>query len=423
MADNEKLAIDGGKPVRTKEWPPMWPGGLMYGKEEAKAVEKVAMKKSPFRWYGVDIQHTVDKLEAAYAKHCGSKYALTVGSGSTALTVALAAVGVGPGTEVIIPSFMWISDVNSVVWLRAIPVIAEIDDTLNLDPVELEKKITPRTKAIIAIHMVGSVADMKAIMKVANKHKIAVVEDCSQATGATINGQGVGSFGTIGTASFQYNKNMTTGEGGIVTTDSLDLFKASGCFADVGFERDETGVSKPMNSPFESYGIGTRYDELRAAAGLAQLKKLPKICKMMRKNQQKIWKGIQDIKALKPRRLIDKDGDSGAWVIWFNDTPELAEKFRKALMAEGVPAWPAHGGVHQYRKITTLLSKKAVTTAGCPWTCPFNKDSNMNYQPGDTPKSDALMDRVVTIPVPPTLKDADVKDVIKAIRKVAKALL
>jgi dTDP-4-amino-4,6-dideoxygalactose transaminase len=143
----------------------------------------------------------------------------------------------------------------------------------------------------------------------------------------------------------------------------------------------------------------------------------------MRKNQQRIWKGIQDITALKPKRLIDKDGDSGAWVIWFNETPELAEKFRKALSAEGIPAWPAHGGVHQFRKITTLLSKKAVTSGGCPWSCPLNKGSNMNYKPDDTPKSNALMDRVVTIPVPPTLTDKDVDDVIKAIRKVAKALL
>jgi len=419
----EKLAIEGGSPVRAKKWPEMWPGGLSYGEEEAKAVYEVAKAQSPFRWYGVKLQHKVDQLEKAYAEFTGTRYALAVGSGSTALTVALAALGVGPGTEVIIPSFMWISDVNSVVWLRAIPIIAEINDTLNLDPEDLEKKITPRTKAIIAIHMVGSAADMDAINKVAAKHNIPVLEDCSQATGATIGGRTVGSMSAIGTASFQYNKNMTVGEGGMITTDDENLFRLSGCFADVGFERDETGVSKPKDSPYESFGIGTRMDELRGAAALEQLKKLPQICDSMRRSQQRIWDGIKDIPALKPRRLVDKDGDSGAWVIWFNETPELAQKFRDAVSAEGVPAWPAHGGVHQFRKITTLLKKKAVTSGGCPWDCPLNKGSKMDYKPDDTPKSNALLDRVVTIPVPPTLTEEDADDAIAAIRKAAQALL
>ena len=419
----EKLAIEGGNPVRTKKWPDMWPGGLSYGEEEAKAVYEVAKAQSPFRWYGVKLLNKTNQLEKKYAEFTGTKYALAVGSGSTALTVALAALDVGPGTEVIIPSFMWISDVNSVVWLRAIPIIAEINDTLNLDPDDLEKKITRRTKAIIAIHMVGSVADMDAINKVAKKHNIPVLEDCSQATGAALNGRRVGSMATIGTASFQYNKNMTTGEGGMITTNDENLFRLSGSFADVGFERDETGVSRPKDSPFESFGIGTRIDELRAAAAIEQLKKLPKICDLMRRSQQRIWDGIKDISALKPRRLLDKDGDSGAWVIWFNETPELAQKFRDAISAEGVPAWPVHGGVHQFRKMTTLLKKKAVTTGGCPWDCPLNKESKTDYKPDDTPESNALLDRVVTIPVPPTLSEKDVDDAIAASRKVAEALL
>ena len=199
---SDPLAINGGVPVRTASWPPLVPGATAYGEEEKRAAIEVIESQSPFRYYGEKPLGKVDKLEEAYARYVGTRFALATHSGSTALSVALAALGVGPGTEGIVPAFMWSADVNAIVHLRAIPVLAEIDETLNLDPNDLAQRITPRTKAIIAVHMAGTAADMPAILAIADQHGIPVLEDCSQAAGAMIEGQVVGSMGAVGIVSY-----------------------------------------------------------------------------------------------------------------------------------------------------------------------------------------------------------------------------
>ena len=241
------MAISGGEAVRKKAWPDMWPGGTMYDEDEVNAAISVLKAQSPFRHYGFNLQHQVDAFEKAMADYMGVKYALGVSSGSTALMVALSALGAGPGTEIILPALEWISDVNAVVQLRAIPALCDINDTWNMDPDSLEKCITPRTRAIIAVHMAGTAADIEPICVIAKKNNIPVLEDCSQAAGTKINGKSVGSFGDIATFSFQYNKNITTGEGGMVATNSEDLYRKCISFHDVGFERDEDGISVPKN--------------------------------------------------------------------------------------------------------------------------------------------------------------------------------
>lgn len=420
---NERLAIDGGKPVRMESWPLMYPGGTFYGEEEAKAAMEVIKAQSPFRWYGVGLKERVSQFESEYAKYLGVKYALAVGSGSTALSIAMTALGIGPGTEVIIPAFGWISDINSVVLLRGIPVIAEIDETLNLDPKLLESKITPRTKLIDAIHMAGSAADMYRILEVANKHGIPVLEDCSQAVGTRIFGKPIGSMGKISVASLQYNKNITTGEGGIIATNDETLYKKCLCVHDVGFERAEDGMSMAGLSVYETFGIGSRMDEIRGAVGCVQLEKLPKIVGAMRSRQSRIWHALKGIKRITPRRLVDPEGDSGAYLSWFHEDAKTAKVFMKALRAEGIPANPAHGGVHQSRYIPTLINKKPVTTKGCPWSCPFNQSSEMDYRPENTPQSNELFDRNLMVPLPPIMTNRDEENLIKAFRKVAGEML
>jgi len=419
----QKLAIDGGRPVRTDPWPVMYPGGTFYDNEEAEAAAEVIKAQSPFRWYGVDLKEKVSQFESEYAWYLGVKHALAVGSGSTALTIAMMALGVGPGTEVIIPAFTWISDINSVVLLRAIPVIAEIDETLNLDPTLLEEKITPRTRLIDAVHMAGSAADVDAIVKVAQKHNVPVLEDCSQAVGTTIAGKPIGRRGTISMASLQYNKNITTGEGGIIATDDDEVHDKCLCIQDVGFQRAEDGISQAGLSIHETFGIGSRMDEIRGAVGRVQLKKLPRIVEAMRSRQQSIRRRLGSIPGVEPRRLVDPDGDSGAYFAWFHENAELATKFGEALRAEGIPANPPHLGVHQTRFMPTLINKIPVTTKGCPWSCPFNQSSNMDYQPENTARSNALLDRGLMIPLPPIMTDKDEEDLVMAFEKVAETLL
>lgn len=418
----DKLAIKGGKPVRTEPWPPMYPGGMLYGIEEIAAASEVIKAKSPYRHYGVDLRKKVEQFELEYAKYLGVRYAVAIGSGSTALTTAMTALGVGPGTEVIVPSFLWVSDINSVVLLRAIPIIADIDETLNLDPKLLEKKITPRTKLIVAIHMAGSAADIDPILEIGRKHSIPVLEDCSQAVGTTIVRKPIGSFGTISIASLQLNKNITSGEGGIIATNDETLYKKCLCIQDIGFERGEDGVSKASFSIYETFGLGCRMDEIRGAIALVQLNKLSYIVKAMRTRQREIWSALKGIQKIIPRRLVDSEGDCGAFLSWFHQDAKTAKVFGETLRAEGIPANPPHGGVHQTRNIPTLINKTSVTTEGCPWNCPHNQSSEMDYRPEKTSTSNDLLDRNLMIPLPTIMTDKDQEDLITAFRKTAEVL-
>lgn len=425
MGDNmsDQLATAGGAPVRTAPWPALYPGGEEYGEEEKRAAIDVIEAKSPFRYYGTNPLKKVDQLEEAYARYIGTRYALATHSGSTALSVALAALGVGPGTEVILPAFMWIADVNAVVHLRAIPVLAEIDETLNLDAKDLERKITSRTRAVVAVHMAGSAADIPAILEVANRHGVPVLEDCSQAAGAAIDGKMVGSMGAIGTVSLQYNKNFTTGEGGLITTNDEELFRRAICFHDMGFERNMQGVSVPQESPFETWGMGARMDELRGAIGVVQVGKLPGIVGRMRGHQLRLREALGKTPGIRLRRLVDPSGDSGSYFTWLHDSVDTAERFSTALKAEGLPVSSPHGGLHQYRYMSNLLKNAPVTTEGCPWSCQYNAQSPMEYRADMLPRSNQLLDQARLIPLPPGLKEQDLDDLIRAFRKVARATL
>ncbi len=418
-----KLAINGGTPVRQRGWPHPFPGGSLYGQEEINAAIKVLEARSPYRYYGEDMLYEVDNFEKEMAEYVGTKYAIAVASGSTALTVALLALGVGPGTEVILPSLMWISDVNAVVHARAIPVICDVDENWGMDLESLKKAITPRTKAIIAIHMAGSACDIEGIRDIAKAHNIALVEDCSQASGAFIKGKHVGSFGDIGTFSLQLNKNFTTGEGGAIVTNSEELFRRCKPIHDVGFERGDDGVSVAKNSPYENFGIGGRMDEIRGAIARVQLRKLSFICSSMRGHQQNIKNALIDIPKIKWREIIDPNGDTGYCLAWMHEDGTTAKLFREAMNAEGIPVTVPPGGVHQSRNMVNLLAKKAITTKGCPWECPFNKDSQVDYSIDMNKKSNEIFDKSLMLVLPPLLTEDDEKDVIEAFKKVAAELL
>jgi dTDP-4-amino-4,6-dideoxygalactose transaminase len=419
----DTLALNGGTPTRSAPWPDFFPGGTEYGEEEKRAAIEVIEAQSPFRYYGTNSLKKVDSLEEAYARYVGSRFALATHSGSTALSVALAALGVGPGTEVILPAFMWIADVNSVVHLRGIPVLAEIDETLNLDAGALESKITERTRAIIAVHMAGTPADMPTILKIADKHGIPVLEDCSQAAGASIDGAVVGSMGAIGTVSLQYNKNFTTGEGGMITTSDEDLFRRAISYHDMGFERDMQGISVPQDSPFETWGMGARMDEIRGAIGLVQLKRLPDIVKRMRGHQHRLREALGKTQGITLRRSPDTTGDSGSYFSWIHESTDAADAFVEAMKAEGIPVAPPHGGIHQYRYMSSLLKNAPVTTESCPWSCPFNAESPMSYSASMLPRSNELLDKSLMLSMPPRLTEQDVNDIIRAFRKVASQIL
>lgn len=242
-AGKEKLAIDGGTPVRKTPLGYKAYGPQFYNDVEKRELLEVLESRRPFRWWKSNSK--VLEFEEAYAARIGVKYALGVTSGTTALCAALAALEIGPGDEVILPAWTWYADYDTIVLAGALPVFAEVDSSLNIDPDDIEARITPRTKAIIAVSLQGCPADMDPILEIARKHKLRVLEDFSQCVGGRYRGTYLGSIGDIGISSFQESKTITSGEGGAVVTNDPELFERAIRFHDVSslrtLQRDSQG--------------------------------------------------------------------------------------------------------------------------------------------------------------------------------------
>ncbi len=236
---SNRLAIEGGTPVRTTPLPWELPGAHWIGEEEKQLVDQVINARSPFRYYGLDALGMVDRLESEWCSTFGHRHALGVNSGSAALHIALAAFGVGPGDEVMVPGYLWVSCVSAVVRTGAIPKLVDIDATFCMDPADLERKISPRTRAVLLVNMSGAMGRNEEIAAICRQHGIRLLEDSAQAIGASLNRRPSGSFGDIGIFSFQLNKNMTSGEGGLLVTEDHDLYKRCAALHDLGYARND----------------------------------------------------------------------------------------------------------------------------------------------------------------------------------------
>src|SRR5580704_2045779 len=294
-ATEEKLAIDGGTPVRTEPLPLEFPGVHHMDEAEIEAALRVLKSRSPFRYYGIDLQGEVEAFESEFAEFLGVAHALAVNSGTAALHVALSALGVGPGQEVIVPAYMWASVAAAVINLGAIPVLADIDDTFCVDPENVRKHLTPRTSGIIAVHMSGAPADVPVLLPIARESGLFLLEDCAQFAGGSIGGKKAGTFGDMGIFSFQINKNMTSGEGGCVVTNDARLYKRAFACHDTGYVRDEKGREVFSELDLCLWGRGCRLDELRGAILRVQLSKLPRIVAKMRSSKYRIRRALEKL--------------------------------------------------------------------------------------------------------------------------------
>jgi len=238
---SDRLAIHGGTPVRVR--PLAWesPGGNRIGAEELDLVTRVVQAQSPFRFYGPDPQHMVDTLESEWGEAFAHRYALAVSSGTAALSIAIGAFGIGPGDEVLIPGLLWVSTVSAVVRAGAIPRLVDIDETFCMDPADLERKIGPHTRAVLCVHIAGAPGRMRRIAEICRARGLVLIEDCAQAAGAHQDGTAVGRFGDVGIFSFQLNKTITSGEGGMVVSEREDVFRRAVAVHDLGYARDGSG--------------------------------------------------------------------------------------------------------------------------------------------------------------------------------------
>jgi 8-amino-3,8-dideoxy-alpha-D-manno-octulosonate transaminase len=417
IADDKKLALDGGTPVRKTAL-----GYAPYGPQFYDGVEKqelldVLESKYPFRWWGENSK--VLQFEQAYAEHIGVKYALAVTSGTTALYTAMAALQIGPGDEVILPAWTWYADYDAIVLSGALPVFAEIDESFAIDPGDIEARITPRTKAIIACHLQGTPADMDPILEIARKHKIRVLEDCAQCAGGRYKGKYVGTIGDMGINSFQLSKTITAGEGGAVTSNDPELFERAMRFHDVGV----------LRSPYtESLGGGLlaafaacnfRMNEFTGAVLKGQLTKLETICKGVRGNSRKVREGISDLPGLKLRKTPDVEGDLGVAVFLEFDTNERRDKFRRAMRAEGIDA-SGPGGSAILPTDERIEKKVTIHPAWPSFSSPEGKA--IQYGGACCPRTIDILDRAGGVIMDPKFSKQDVNDIVKAIRKVYLAI-
>ncbi len=422
-------AIQGGTPVRRQPLPLEFPGVFDMGAAEIKAATAVLRAKSPFRYYGLKLLKETERFETEFARFVGTRHALAVSSGTGALHTALSALAVGPGQEIIVPAYLWVSVVAAVVNMGAIPVLADIDESFCLNPLEVEKKITSKTTGIILVHMSGAPGNAKTIRSLAKRRGLFLLEDCAQCAGGSVDGRKVGSFGDIGIYSFQMNKNMTAGEGGCLVTNNLKLYQRAVACHDLGYARNDLG-RLIMDSPdLWLWGRGYRLDELRAAVLRVQLRRLPGIVRAMHRSKYRIRAALEKFPQVQLRTMVDSKGDTGCFLITTYRDAATAQRICRALRAEGLVTFPqglsnlvmTDWGLHLYYNIRSLVNRSSVDGRGFPWNIPANAGLGGSYAKGTCPVADSIFERSILLPIPSCLTRRDEDDIIQAFEKVLKA--
>ncbi|MEJ2688810.1 MAG: DegT/DnrJ/EryC1/StrS family aminotransferase, partial [Deltaproteobacteria bacterium] len=366
--------------------------------------------------------YKVRQFEERFASYCGTKHAQAVTSGTAALKVALAALGVGPGDEVITQGFTFVATWEAIFDIGATPVFAEVDETLNMDPVDLETKITPRTKVVIPVHMMGVPARIEEIVAIAKKHDIAVLEDTAQAAGASLNGRRLGTFGNCGTFSFDAVKTMTTGEGGMIITADEKLWRAMSEYHDHGHDH----AVNPGGRGGEGrrfIGFNYRMMELQGAIGLAQLARLDRdIIAPQRANKKAMKEAVAQIPGVSFRTVLDEGGENASFLGFFLEDGARARRVNDILKQEGCGAIRfADNTWHYYPKWEHLLAGSTLASSGWPFKETDGR-RRVIYDPAALPKSAAIMDRLLVLPVPVKLSDDRLGQIRKACAAAAKGM-
>jgi 8-amino-3,8-dideoxy-alpha-D-manno-octulosonate transaminase len=345
----------------------------VFGAEERKEVMEVLETGALFRYGHEDIRKgrwKAKEFEAEVCKFTGARYAQAVSSGSTAVAAMMASAGIGYGDEVIVPPFTFVAPIEGVFLGGALPVFAEIDDTICLSAAGIEAAVTPRTRAVLLIHMCGAAADIDGILKVCKKHDLALIEDCGQAMGAFYKGRSVGLHGVAGAFSFDYFKITTCGEGGVTITNDEKTYQCMDQIADHG--HTHIGDNRGMED-HHYMGFNYRMGEMNAAVGLAQMRKLPWILEQNKKNKTYLKERLSEIDGLSFRNLTDAAGDSATFLNFFfpdkATTDKAFEQFRQDQVG-GVAYWYTnmYHFINQWEHIKQMKypSKLAIHALGAP---------------------------------------------------------
>jgi dTDP-4-amino-4,6-dideoxygalactose transaminase len=364
---SKQLAIDGGTPVRTRPFQG-WP---IWDEREEQALLRTLRSGQ----WGIGGEET-EAFEQEFAQATGVRFALSVTNGTAALEAALRAAGVGYGDEVIVPPYTFVATASAVLLVGAIPVFADIDpETYCLDPAAAEAAITPRTKAILPVHIAGNPADIDSLCAIAGRHGLTVIEDACQSHGARLGGNATGSLGDMGCFSFQSSKNINSGEGGAITTNDPDLFERAWSFKNCGRTRGGEWYQHDV------IGDNFRMSQFQAAVLRAQLTRMEEWADRRAANGAYLCKGLSEIGGLIPQRTYDKVTRHGFHFILTRYQPEAfggwpREQFIAALHAEGIPA--SRGYIPLYNtgaveNTTRLLRQTLRLGEGVPPECPVTE--------------------------------------------------
>jgi len=420
---DDRLAIHGGRPARQRPSPPMFPGGNLIDDEEEQSVLETLRARRLFRYYGPNPGPSkVEQLEVEFARRVGSSHALAVTSGTAALICGLRGIGVGPGDEVILPAYTWIASAAAVLAVGAVPVVAEIDETLTIDPADIERKITPYTRAVMPVHMRGVPCQMSEIQAVARAHNLKIIEDAAQADGASYQGRQVGSIGDVGCFSLQFNKILTSGEGGILVTSDDAAWKRALMFHDVA-----GGARNGIPADEIIWGINFRMPELLAAVMLVQLRRLDRLLAAMRERKRMLLDGLADVvhrKGAQFQAIPDPAGDASVACILILPDSQAAGRVSQALQAENISTSVLYrhdrSDYHIYAHWTPILQQRTWSEGDGPWRW---ANREIRYSREMCPRSLDLLGRAVHLDVNPLDSNSDIEETVDGIQRVMEALL
>ncbi len=392
--------------------------------EEALKRDETVRGPHLFRYYNPR-PSKVEAAEKRFAKFIGVPYVLAVNSCTSALIASFRALGIGMGDEVIVPGYTFFATAATVGACNAIPVIADVDDSLNLDPKDVERKITKRTKAIAVVHMRGAPAQMDRIMAVARKHKVAVVEDVAQAAGGSFRGKMLGSIGTIGCFSFDYYKILNSGEGGFVTTNDEWFYTRAQSWHDCAACWRPNRYASERREGELFCGENYRMSELQGAVALAQIRQAKKFLRGYRNARNRILKALRLPKGVSLRRLTDPEGDTGVCIVMFLPDADKTRWAVEAMKAEGVPAGSQYDEEvkdwHIYPHWEHVLDQKTVAADGLPWSG-VPKSKLPTYRKDMCPNCVDYLSRAILIEIQWTYNAADCKAIAGGVNKVLSAL-
>lgn len=412
--------MDGGPKAIPQPLPKGGHGVELIDEREVRAAAAVLRSKKLFRFH---VGSQCAALEKEVCQYVGAKHSVFLNSGTSALICALAGLEIGPGDEVIIPAYTYIATAAAVVDVGAVPVLAEIDDSLGLDPKDLERKITRHTKAVIAVHMQGVPCRLDAIRRVAKRHKLLVIEDCCQAVGSRYKGRATGVKSDGAAWSLNYYKAITTGEGGVFFCNDADVFERALFQSEPGLPMWLKDRKTWRSPPFSRSGY--RGNEILAAIARVQLAKLPKVLGHCRGLKNLLLNLLERPRCYRRQHVDDPAGDNGISFAMIARTPELAKRMSQALAAEGLAVGSVYNegfpDRHIYAYWDSILNKTGATPAGYPWKDPAYKGS-VRYRRDMCPRTLDILSRAMRIGIHMNLRARHIRQIAAAVNKVDAAL-